>query len=97
MTFTVRERPLPHDGIIPGARGHKKEIVPKGTSVWVIMYERVYFWACYQTEASAQRCAKALDESVTGKAHRTIDLSSMLAWNFKREFPTRVHREGVKR
>jgi len=90
--FQVEHKPLPHQGVIPGARGHKKVLVPQGTKVWVITYGRLMFWAAYQTEAQAKTCRDNLQASVDGKARRNIPLQTMLAWNFKGQFPTRVVR-----
>ena len=84
---------LPHDGIIPGARGHKKQIIPKGTKVWCIVYGTLVYWCCYTDEAHATVVMNNLQASIDGKARRNIDLRNMLAWNFKDSIPKRVARE----
>ena len=87
---------LPHQGIIPGARGHSKITIPKGTQVWLIVHGSLTFWACYLSETSARKCLEGLENTVSGRARRTIDLPTLLAWNFTYSFPTRVAREKVQ-
>lgn len=85
---------LPHDGIIPGARGRKKQIIPRGTQVWCIVHERRHFyWACYTNQEHAAMVLKNLQDCAEGRARRSIPLHTLLAWNFKRSVPTRVCRE----
>lgn len=89
----IRLKRLPHDGIIPGARGHKKIVIPKGTAVYVIMCGSVMFWCAYLNEASAQKCLDGLRKSLDSSYRRHIPLSTMLAFNFQHGVPARVHRE----
>lgn len=88
----VRQRPLPRDGVIPGARGHKKIIVPKGTAVWVIEHRFLLFRCVYLNKEQADTCLKGLQDTVEGRTRRPMTLQTLLDWNFKQEFPTRVAR-----
>jgi hypothetical protein len=90
--FDIRPLPLPHKGIIPGAAGHKKVEIPKGTMVYCIMHGPKYFWAVYLHKAEAEEVAETLEATITGRAKRSFDLPTMLAWNFKIAFPERVSR-----
>jgi hypothetical protein len=83
---------LPHPGVIPGARGHKKQIIPAGTQVWCIVYHNKYYWAVYQTEEQAQMCLSNLLAIVEGRARRFTPLDTLVAWNFSTTFPKRVVR-----
>lgn len=85
--FLVIQRRLPHPGIIPGARGHKKITIPAGEQVWCIQHlaTRKLYWACYLNEQDAHRCADGLVKN-------DIPMESLIAWNFKFEFPKRVSR-----
>jgi hypothetical protein len=94
--FMLRHVPLPHDGVIPGARGHKKIVVPKGTEVFCITpcVDRVrMFWCAYLKEDSAQKTLEGLTKTVVGPARRQISYENLVAWNFKYEIPKRIHRE----
>lgn len=92
--FQVKAQILPHPGIIPGARGHKKITIPAGTKVYCIMHGARIFWAAYMSEAEAQEVANSLQATVTpGATKRYIELYTLLAWNFKIEvIPTRISR-----
>jgi hypothetical protein len=90
--FSVTQTKLPHDGVIPGARGHKKQIISTGTAVWVIKHGRLFYWAVYLTEYQAQKCAHGLAAYVNGLTRRKIELHTLLAFNFKYDFPKRVVR-----
>jgi hypothetical protein len=83
MLRVVEER-LPHVGIIPGARGHKKVVIPKGTSVFCVRYYTKYFWAAYLDRKSAQHTCE------TFKKCKSMEV--LLEWNFMQEFPTRIIR-----
>jgi hypothetical protein len=88
MLFQLKHYALPHDGIIPGARGHKKQIIPAGTKVWCIVYGTLMYRAVYQDEQHALKVMQELQNTAEGKARRT-----MLEWNFSSRFPKRVVRE----
>lgn len=90
--FQIKRYTLPHDGIIPGARGHKKVIVPAGTKVHCIVYGTMIYWAAYLNEEQALTCLRGLEETISGKARRTIKLDTLVAWNFKDRVPTRIVR-----
>lgn len=83
----VRQRTLPRDGLIRGARGHKQIVVPKGTTVWVIEHNYLLFHTVYLNKEQADTCLKGL---TTGKR---LDLHTLIQWNFTSAFPTRVARE----
>lgn len=91
--FQIKRYTLPHDGVIPGARGHKKIIVLAGTKVYCIVYGTLIFWCAYLNEQSAIDVMKGLTDTVQGRARRTIALPVLLAWNFKDRIPKRIHRE----
>ena len=93
MIFQIKQYLLPHDGVIPGAAGHKKIVVPRGTKVYCIVYGTKVFWCAFLKETSALHVAKGLEDCVEGRAKRTIELNTLLAWNFKDAIPKRVHRE----
>jgi len=90
--FTIKRYTLSHHGVIPGARGHKKEIVPVGTEVFCITYGRQVFWCAYQNLEMAEACMDGLEASLDGRAKRQIPLDTMIAWNFKPTIPSRVAR-----
>lgn len=95
--FVIKKLPLPDWGEIPGARGYKKVVIPKGTEVYCIMHGfSKYFWACYLHEEEAVKAAQGLEDCISGRSKRKIDLQTLLAWNFKTVFPTRVHRPKAK-
>lgn len=98
MIFRVKPITLPHDGIIPGARGHKKITIPAGTKVFCIVYHNTQvYWAAYLEEAAALQVAKNLEACTKPEARRTIDLPALLAWNFKSTIPTRIVRPERKK
>jgi len=90
--FQLKHYLLPHDGLIPGARGHKKRVIPAGTKVYCIVYGTQIFWAAYLDESQALATMAGLQASVNGTARRNIDLNTMLAWNFKHSIPRRIAR-----
>jgi hypothetical protein len=90
--FHLKPYALPHDGVIPGARGHKKQVIPAGTKVYCIVYGTKIYWAAYLDEQQALRCMNNLQASVNGQARRNIELNTMVAWNFKDAIPRRVVR-----
>lgn len=90
--FQVKRYTLPHDGIIPGARGHKKIVIPRGTKVHCIAYGTKLFWAAYLDEPTALRVAASLDDTASGRSKRSIALDTLVAWNFKDAIPTRISR-----
>ena len=94
MHFRIKHCTLPRTGTIPGARGHKKQIVPAGTQVFCITYNYTrYYWAAYLTEHQALTCMAGLEATVSGTARRSIDIDTLVAWNFKSAIPTRIVRE----
>lgn len=94
--FQIKQYMLPHEGVIPGGPGHKKQVIPAGTKVYCIVYGTKMFWAVYLREEQAQKCLKGLLESLDPKARRHIPLNSLIAWNFKSAFPKRVSRLPTK-
>lgn len=90
--FDVKSRRLPHAGVIPGARGHKKIVIPKGTTVWCVEYGGMFFWAAYLDEQSAITVAESLQATIQPSARRHIPLGTLLAWNFKLTIPVRISR-----
>lgn len=94
--FQIKHYRLPHEGIIPGARGHKKIVIPRGEKVWCIVYGTKIFWCAYLNDGTAKGVAESLRKTVTGEAKRQIPLPTLLAWNFRDAIPTRIHREGTK-
>lgn len=90
--FQIKHYRLPHEGIIPGARGHKKQVVPAGTTVYCIVYGTKMYWASHLTEAQAQKCLSGLIKSLDPNYYRHIPLDTLLAWNFQFQFPRRVVR-----
>lgn len=95
--FTLIRKSLPHDGIMPGARGLKKVVVPKGTSVFCIMYKDKNYWCAYLKSESAIKCMEGLLATTEGTARRQIDIDTLVAWNFKYEVPKRIFREAEYR
>lgn len=93
MTFQLKHYILPHDGIIPGARGHKKILVPTGTKVYCIVYGTKIYWCAYLHEAQAIKCMAGLEATIQSSARRHIELGTLIAWNFKYTIPRRVARE----
>lgn len=91
--FEIQIRRLPHEGFIPGGGHLKKQTVPEGTEVWCIMYGREFYWAAYLTHKQAQKCMKNLQDTVDGRAKRSIDLCTLLSFNFSSSFPKRVVRQ----
>lgn len=91
-TFGIVEQHLREPGIIPGARGHKKEVIPVGTKVYCIMYGRKYFWCCYLNERQAIQCRNGLESNLLPSARRRLTLEQILDWNFRYSIPTRVAR-----
>lgn len=98
--FQVEEIKLPHDGVIPGAAGHKKITVPKGTRVYLIREPRSgkYFWCGYLYIKEALETAKSFVETIKPEHKRHIPLNTLIEWNFKGMIPKRIHRpkEDVK-
>ena len=92
MHFVIKECCLPHPGVIPGARWHKKIVIPEGETVYCIVYGMRFFWAVYLDKEQAEKAMQGLEDTVSGKARRKIDLPNLVAWNFKSEFPKRVVR-----
>jgi hypothetical protein len=92
MKFQIKQYMLPHDGSMPGARGHKKVVVPRGTKVYCIVYGTLIYWCTYLHMQDAIVAMHGLEGTVNGKYKRTIDLQSLLAWNFKSSIPKRVFR-----
>ena len=92
MIFQIKSYRLPHEGIIPGARGHKKVVIPEGTKVFCIVYGTKIFWAAYLDEPTAVKVAKSLEDTVEGRNKRTISLETLVAWNFKDAIPKRISR-----
>jgi hypothetical protein len=91
--FKIEKRRLPHEGIIPGARGHKKIVIPEGTEVYCIVHGSLFFWAAYLNEDTARTVARNLEETTKSAGRRYIPFKSLLAWNFKSSIPVRIHRE----
>jgi hypothetical protein len=92
--FQIKHYNLPHEGIIPGARGHKKQVISAGTKVYCIVHGTLIFWCAYLKEDSALKVMKGLTDTVEGRNRRTIKLDVLLAWNFKDAIPRRIHREN---
>lgn len=98
--FTIERLLLPHVGIIPGARGHKKVEVAKGTHVYCITYGSRLYWSAYLSESQAIECLTELEEVVNGtglrrgrrRKVRQIPLDTLVAWNFTWKFPVRICR-----
>lgn len=83
---------LPHQGTIPGARGHKKISVPTGTEVYCIVHSGRFYWCAYLDEAAAQECMTNLLAQTHEQARRHIPLATLLAWNFHFTIPQRIAR-----
>ena len=83
--FQIRPHTLPYDGAIPGAPGHKKIVVPSGTTIYCIKYHTKFYWCGYLDEEQA---AKAL----IGLESNNIPLDVLVAWNFKAAIPKRIAR-----
>ena len=92
VVFHLKHYMLPHNGVMPGARGLKKVIVPAGTKVWCIVYGTKVYWCAYLHLSDAEKCLQGLKETVWGQGKRTIDLDTLLAWNFKDAMPKRIYR-----
>ena len=90
--FQIKHYMLPKDGNIPGARGHKKQVIPRGTKIYCIVYGTKIYWAAYLNEAQAIECVKGLTKTVDGEYKRSIDLKTLVEWNFKDTIPTRIVR-----
>lgn len=92
--FQIEEIKLPHDGVIPGAAGHKKVIVPKGTRVYVIREPKSgkYFWCGYLYQHEALKCAQGFVETLDPNHKRHLTLDQIVIWNFKYVLPKRIHR-----
>lgn len=88
---------LPHQGIIPGARGHKKITIPRGTKVFAIQHIVRYFHTVYLSETEANTVRESLEDTVEGRTKRQIPLRTMLEWNFKLAIPTHVCRPKTEK
>lgn len=83
---------LPHDGVIPGARGWKKQVIPAGTKVWCIVYGTRIYHYCYLNETQAETVRGNLEGWM---AKTNISRETVLAFNFSPSIPRRVVREKV--
>jgi hypothetical protein len=90
--FQLKHLMLPHQGVMPGARGHKKVVVPAGTKVYCIVHGTLMYWAVYLDEAQARHALEGLEATASGRARRNIQLDTLLQWNFTSQFPKRVVR-----
>ncbi len=97
MIFQLKHYVLPHDGVMPGARGYKKVIVPRGTKVYCIVYGTVMYSCVYLHEADAMKCMQGLQDTVSGRARKTIPLDVLVDWNFQYAIPKRVFRSAEYR
>ncbi len=91
-TFHVKHYSLPHDGVIPGAAGHKKVVVSRGTKVYCVVYGTKIFYCAYLYEKEALTVAKSFEETIDPNHKRHIPLKTLIAWNFKDAIPKKVHR-----
>lgn len=87
MMFQIKHYMLPHDGVMPGARGLKKIVVPKGTKVYCIVYGTLIYWCTYLHMQDAMVCLHGLEKTL-----KTMPLDTLVAWNFKHAIPKRVFR-----
>jgi hypothetical protein len=83
--FQIKTLTLPHEGIIPGAPGHKKIVVPSGTTIYCIKYRTKFYWCGYLDEQQAAKCLRGLESN-------DIPLDVLVAWNFKAAIPKRIAR-----
>lgn len=90
--FTIRELKIPHDGIIPGAAGHKKVIVSRGTRIYVVCHGQKYFGCGYLYFAEALEVTKNFVATLDPSHKRHMPLETLIQWNFKCVIPTRIHR-----
>lgn len=92
MDIILKQYTLPHPGIIWGARGHKKQIIPAGTEVWCIVYGPKIYGYAYLHKVDAEHCKEGLVNSTNGVGRRQMPLETLIAWNFKSTIPNRVSR-----
>jgi hypothetical protein len=92
MTFQLKHYMLPHEGIILGARGHKKITIAAGTKVFCIVYGTKIYWAAYLNEQQGLQVMANLEDCVHGRARRSIKLNTLLEWNFANTIPRRICR-----
>lgn len=90
--FVIQEVKLPHEGIVPGARGHKKIVYPKGTTIYVLKYQDKYFYCGYIYFKEILLVAKAFVQQIDPAYKRHIPLKTLIEWNFRRAIPSRIHR-----
>jgi hypothetical protein len=90
--FQLKHYMLPHNGVMPGARGLKKVVIPAGTKVWCIVYGTKIYWCAYLHLADASRALQGLKDTASGEARHTIALDALIAWNFKDAIPKRIYR-----
>lgn len=83
--FQIKHYRLPHEGVIPGARGHKKIVIPRGEKVFCIVYGTKIYWAAYLNEAQAIQSLENLKKN-------KLDIKTLVEWNFKDAIPVRVAR-----
>ena len=95
MMFQIKHYLLPHDGLMPGARGYKKVTIPKGTRVYCIVYGTLVYWCTFLHMQDAMVCLKGLEHTVYTR--KTIDINSLLSWNFRHSIPKRVFRSAEYR
>lgn len=89
---------LPHPGIIPGARGHKRITISKGTTIYCIRDRDTghWFWCGYLSMASAIQSARNFVSATRPQARHQIPWDTLVAFNFKPFIPYRVAREKSK-
>jgi hypothetical protein len=91
--FQIKLYRLPHEGVIPGARGHKKRVIPAGTKVYCIAYGTLIYWCAYLKEDQALRVLQGLTATVTKGARRYIPIETLVEWNFSWNMPRRICRD----
>lgn len=92
MTFQIKHYLLPHDGVMPGARGHKKVTIPRGTRVYCIVYGTKIYWCTFLHMQDAMVCLQGLEKTL-----EFTPIDTLVAWNFKFSIPKRVFRSAEYR
>ena len=89
--FECKRVTLPHEGFIPGTRGRKRQVVPAGTTVYVLsqQYRRLYRQV-FLDKKQAITHMKDLWDAIDKIAGPNIEHDDLMHANFGDRFPTRV-------
>ena len=90
----VEARRLTKPGLIRGGRGHKQEVIPLGTTVYIIKFMEAhrYYRGIYLTSEFANWVTETLKQN-----HPKIFEPEMWDWNFTRIPPHHVDKPIITR